>query len=128
MMTSKDAYDIALNIADKAMGHLKFFVVICTAFGGWMFAGTDINGLDQMYSRVVLALIFTISTSGLLVGTTDAMGRLNAALDVSRALFEKENNGLSEAAKRLHAHGSINRNRFAMGGTIALVDAIILFH
>ena len=48
MMTSKDTYDIALKTADKAMRQLQFFVAICIAFGGWVFAGETIAGLDRV--------------------------------------------------------------------------------
>ena len=129
MMTSKDAYDIALNIADKAMRQLQFFVAICIAFGGWTFVGETIAGLDLWEpKRFLIAAVFTAPTLGLLVGTIDALKRLNAALDVSREIFEKENNGLSEAAKRLHVHGNVWRARIVMSVTILLIDAVILLY
>ena len=127
MMTSKEAYDIALKIADNVMRSLQFFIAICTAFGGWTLAGDTIAELDKPgLWRFLIVGVFTASTSGLLVGVINGLKRLNAALDVSRDFFEKENNGLSEAAKRLHVLGSIKRPAIAMGAVILLVDALIL--
>lgn len=129
MMTSKDAFDIAVKIGNVALRQLQFFVAICIATGGWTLAGDTIATLESFGTkRILIAVLFTVPTFGLLLGTIDAMTRLNAALDVSRDFFEKENNGLSEAAKRLHAHGNVTRAAFAMGATIFFVDAVILLH
>lgn len=136
-MTSKDAYDNALNIGDKAMRQLQFFVAICIAFGGWIFVGETIVGYDVLgLRRFLIAAVFSVPTLGLLVGTTQALKRLNAALDVSKNLFEKENKDLfekenkrlSEAANRLHAHQNVTIAYMAMGGTILVIDLLILLH
>lgn len=127
-MSIKESYDIALAIANIAMRNLQFFIMISIAFGGWIFAGDDIRNFGKFApERFLIAIIFTIPTVGLLVGTVEALVRLNAVFDVSKEFFEKETESLNNAAKKMYAHMDVKRAAFFMGATVVFINSLILF-
>lgn len=86
-MTSKEAYDIALKIAEVYSKNLQFFVAICTLFGGWIV----VNGLsDSSAERALLFFAFVGPTVALLIGQVQLVRRADAAIKLSRRLLVGE--------------------------------------
>ena len=125
-MDSKDAYGIALKIADLYFKVLQFFIAICTLFGGWIV----VKGLpDGTLERMLLAVIFLASTGTLLKGQLTLLKRADAAINLSEQRLEKSMGDVPPQVKPLFAVDATARGRLGtvigMGGVILAILVLI---
>ena len=127
-MSSKDSYEIGLKLGDAALRNLWFFIFICAAFGGWTLADDVVKNMRQFGAEhLALVSVFTISTIGLTYSEIQILRRVNAAIKLSRELFEKENNDMSEAASSFFRLSNNVVAGIAMIGTVLAIDVLMLF-
>lgn len=119
-MDSKDAYEIALKIADIYLKALQFFIAICALFGGWIV----VDGLPQGYlNRGFLCVIFLASTGTLLFGKLSLLRRAGAAIELSRLRLETQNEPIDSAVAPLFSAKAMNSTR---NGTVVGMCGVIL--
>ncbi len=121
-MTSKEALDVAMNLADKAQKHIQFFILICTAFGGWVLVSKNTFSIIEC---ALMVLVFSGAAIGLLLGELDIMRRLNAALLFASKKFELEEDAIQTDTRPLFAETNTKNAAIAMGLTILFVNAIL---
>lgn len=123
-VNSKDAFDIALGIGEIYMGNLKFFIAICTLFGGWVVTtGITAEGFDKL----LLLLSFLGPTCAMLAGQLGLAKRADAAMELSQRLLAEESDFKGDLIKQPQVAPlfSINKTVFAKNGTIVGMGAAI---
>ena len=128
-MTSNEAYNIAIKLGDIAMRNIQLFITICVAFGGWVLTSDAISQFELFgWERILIIVVFTLPTAGMVAGFAAISKRVNAAFALSKEIFETEKDQLSDNARPMFALGNMNITIVSMSSAILMIDLLVLLY